>query len=163
MINRYSYKILEVITGVDTVISTLGPPLKRKYNNFAVLEGHKNIVKAMRNVQLKRFITIATPSVKSSDDQPSMLTLIPPLMAKVFFPSAYKEIVQLGEIVKNSKLDWIIVRFIAPNNKPQSGQIKLTFGKEKIGWGISRSDIADFLYSQMTDNQYIGLMPIIGS
>jgi hypothetical protein len=39
------------------VICTLGPPLKRKYDDFSVLEGHKNIVKAMESEKTKRFIT----------------------------------------------------------------------------------------------------------
>jgi putative NADH-flavin reductase len=156
-------KIKETISGATAVISTLGPPLKRKYDNFSVLEGHKNIIKCMELENIKRFITIATPSVKSIEDQSSMITRMPAIMAKLFFPSAYKEIVQIGEVVKESQLDWTIVRFIAPNNKPQSGNIKVSFGAVKIGWGISRADIANFLFVQINDKRYIRSMPIIGS
>jgi hypothetical protein len=81
----------------------------------------------------------------------------------LFFPKAYKEIVQVGEVVSTSKLDWTIVRFIAPNNKYFSGKVKITFGEVKIKWGISRADIANFLLRQTSDTQYIHLMPIIGS
>jgi putative NADH-flavin reductase len=151
------------ISGADVVISTLGPPLKRNYNDFSVLEGHKNIIKAMETENIKRFITIATPSVKSTEDIPSLATKMPAIMAKIFFPSAYKEIVQLGEAVKASQLDWSIIRFIAPNNKPATGNVKITFGETKINWGIPRADIADFILKQTNDNQYIGSMPIIGS
>ena len=140
-------KVKQAISGVDAVISTLGPPLKRKYDVFAVLEGHKNIVTAMEMETVKRFITIATPSVKSTEDKPSLVTKMTTIMAKLFFPSAYKEIVQVGEVVKLSQLDWTIVRFIAPTKS----------------WGISRTDIADFLLAQINDKQYIRSMPIIGS
>ncbi len=156
-------KIKKAISDVDAVISTLGPPLKRKYDDFAVLKGHKNIITAMEMEKVKRFITIATPSVKSSEDKPSLLTKMPTIMAKLFFPSAYKEIVQVGEVVKLSQLDWTIVRFIAPNNKYETGKVKVTFGDKKIRWGISRADIADFLVTQINDKQYIRSMPIIGS
>jgi putative NADH-flavin reductase len=156
-------KIKQAILGADVVISTLGPPLKRKYDDFSVLEGHKNIIRTMETENIKRFITIATPSVKSTEDIPSLATIMPTIMAKIFFPSAYKEIVQLGEAVKASQLDWIIIRFIAPNNKPPKGKVKITFGDTKINWGISRADIADFILKQTKDNQYIRSMPIIGS
>jgi putative NADH-flavin reductase len=155
--------IRQAISGVDAVISTLGPPLKRKYDDFSVLEGHQNIIRAMETENIKRFITIATPSIKSTEDKPSFVTKMPTIMARMFFPSAYKEIVQLGEVVKASPLDWTVIRFIAPNNKSLTGKIKITFGDTKIKWGISRADIADFILKQTTDNQYVRLMPIIGS
>jgi putative NADH-flavin reductase len=160
-LNDYS-KIKQVISGTDAVICTLGPPLKRRYNDFSVLEGHKNIVKSMEEENVKRLITIATPSVKSTEDKASLLTKMPTIMAKLFFTSAYKEIVQVGLVVQASKLDWTIVRFIAPNNKPESDKIKVSFGDTKISWGISRADIADFLLTQIQDQQYIRSMPIIG-
>ena len=156
-------KIRRTVAAADTVISTLGPPLKRNYSDFAVLEGYKNIVKSMEQENVKRFITIATPSVKSTEDKPSLITILPSIMAKIFFPSAYQEIVQVGRVVQTSQLDWTIVRIIAPNNKPQSEKIKVSFGDTKTGWGISRADIADFLFTQIQDKQFIRSMPIIGS
>ncbi len=156
-------KVKYAISDADAVISTLGPPLKRKYDLFAVFEGHKNIVAAMELKKIRRFITIATPSVKSTEDKPSLVTKMPSIMAKLFFPSAYQEIVQVGELVKQSALDWTIVRFIAPNNKPGTGKVKVTFGDKKISWGIPRADIAEFLLTQVNDKQYIRSMPIIGS
>jgi hypothetical protein len=156
-------RIKQAISGVDVVISTLGPPLKRKYFELSVLEGHKNIIKAMGTENIKRFITIATPSVTSTEDKPSLATKMPTIMAKIFFPSAYKEIVQLGEAVKASQLEWTIIRFIAPNNKPRTGKVKVTFGDTRINWGISRADIADFILKETMRNHYVRSMPIIGS
>lgn len=60
-------------------------------------------------------------------------------------------------------LDWTIVRFIAAKDKLETAKLKVTFGDTKISWGISRTDIADFLLTQMNDKQYIRSMPIIGS
>jgi hypothetical protein len=117
----------------------------------------------MEQENVKRFITIATPSVKSTEDKPALITKMPTIMAKLFFPSAYKEIVQVGFVVQASQLDWTIVRFIAPNNRNKSEKIKVSFGDTKISWGISRADIATFLFNQIQDRQYIRSMPIIGS
>lgn len=84
-------------------------------------------------------------------------------MAKLLFPKAYKEIVMVGNVVSDSSLDWTIVRIIAPNNKPLTGSVKVTFGETKIKWGISRADIAAYLLLQVEDAQQIYSMPIIGS
>lgn len=161
-LNDYS-KIKNSIAGVDCVISTLGPPIKRNYKGFDVFDGHKNIINAMKAENVKRFITLATPSVKFEKDVSSLATRLPTILAKLFLPKAYKEIVQIGDIVKTSELDWTIVRIIAPKNIPAKGNVKITFGAEKIKFNISRSDIADFMLKQVTDKQYIHSMPIIGS
>ena len=155
--------IRTAIAGVDAVISTLGPPLKRNYKGWAILDAHINIVKAMEMEGVNRFITIATPSVNFNWDISSITTKMPTIMAKLFFPKAYKEIVKVGNVVSYSKLDWTIVRFIAPNNKPLTGSVKVTFGETKIKWGISRADIAAYLLLQVEDAQQIYSMPIIGS
>jgi putative NADH-flavin reductase len=155
--------IRTAIAGVDAVISTLGPPLKRNYKGWAILDAHINIVKAMEMEGVNRFITIATPSVNFRWDISSIITKMPTVMAKLLFPKAYKEIVMVGNVVSDSSLDWTIVRIIAPNNKPLTGSVKVTFGETKIKWGISRADIAAYLLLQVEDAQQIYSMPIIGS
>ena len=155
--------IRTAIAGVDAVISTLGPLLKRNYEGWAILDAHINIVKAMEMEGVNRFITIATPSVNFNWDISSITTKMPTIMAKLFFPKAYKEIVKVGNVVSDSSLDWTIVRIIAPNNKPLTGSVKVTFGETKIKWGISRADIAAYLLLQVEDAQQIYSMPIIGS
>jgi len=106
---------------------------------------------------------LATPSVKFKKDVSSIATRFPTLLAKLFLPKAYKEIVQIGIIVATSNLDWTIVRILAPKNAPAKGEIKITFGEKKIKFSISRADIADFMLNQTKDNQYLHSMPIIGS
>jgi len=155
--------IRTAIAGVDAVISTLGPPLKRNYKGWAILDAHINIVKAMEMEGVNRFITIATPSVNFRWDISSITTKMPTVMAKLLFPKAYKEIVMVGNVVSDSSLDWTIVRIIAPNNKPLTGSVKVTFGETKIKWGISRADVAAYLLLQVEDAQQIYSMPIIGS
>ena len=155
--------IKKTISGIDTVISTLGAPVARNYEGFPVLEGHKNIIRAMKSENVKRFITIATPSVKFDKDVPSLVTKLPTIMAKILLPKAYKEIVEIGKVVSSSDLDWTIVRFIAPKNTPKTGNVKVTFGDKKIKMPISRADIAGFILNELKNNDYIHSMPIIGS
>ena len=152
-----------VISGTMAVISTLGPPLKFRYTGMPVSNGHRNIVKAMKECHVTRFITIATPSIKFEKDKPSLVTIVPGIMARLVFPKPWKEITEIGKIITASDLDWTIVRFLAPKNTPKKGGIKVTFGERKMNFNISRADIADFLFRQITDKTYIHSMPIIGS
>jgi putative NADH-flavin reductase len=155
--------IKSVLNEADVVISVLGPPLVRNYEGMPLAEAHKHIISAMKEKGIKRFITLATPSVKFEKDKKSIATVLPGIMAKLFFPKPYKEIMEIGEIMKNSKLDWTVVRIIAPNNKPATGKIKVSFGDEKLSFGISRTDIAAFILKESETGSYIKSMPIIGS
>lgn len=156
-------RIKEAVSGVDAVVSTLGPVVARSYEGFPVLDGHKNIIRAMQSEKVRRFITIATPSIKFYKDKKSVSTIFPGIMAKLFLPKAYKEIVQIGEAVTASDLDWTIVRFIAPNNNPGTGKVKVGFGDTKMSFGIARADIAGFILDEITNTDFIKSMPIIGS
>jgi putative NADH-flavin reductase len=154
--------IYTAISGADAVISTLGVPMKR-YEGHAVLDGHINIIKAMKEQSISRFITLATPSVKFEKDKASFATVVPSIIAGLFLKQAKDEIVEVGKVVTASDLDWTIVRILAPKDTAFTGKVKVTFGNQKIGFAVSREDIAAFMLKQVTDNTYIRSMPIIGS
>lgn len=155
--------IKETISATDAVVSFLGPPLKYSYPGTAIADGHDNIITAMKQLKVSRFITIATPSVKFEKDQFSIVTVLPKIMAKLLFPKAYKEILEVGELTRSSGLDWTIIRFLAPVDGEPSGNIKITFGDKKIGFKITRADIATFALQELTQRDYVKSMPIIGS
>jgi putative NADH-flavin reductase len=74
------------IKGSDVIVSVLSPPLVRNYEGMPLAEAHKNILSAMKDNNVKRLITLATPSVKFEKDQKSIATVLPGIMAKLFFP-----------------------------------------------------------------------------
>ncbi|MCZ8285832.1 MAG: NAD(P)H-binding protein, partial [Bacteroidia bacterium] len=147
-------EIISAVGGADLVVSVLGPPLVRNYDGMPLAEAHRHIISAMKEKDVKRFITLATPSVKFEKDKRSLLTVLPGIMAKLFFPKPYKEIVEIGNIMKNSDVDWTVVRILAPNNKPATGKIKVSFGDKKISFGIARSDIAAFILKEAESGNY---------
>lgn len=156
-------KIRRAVKGTDAVVSLLGPPLKRTYPGMPIAEGHRNIVAALEAESINRFITIATPSIKFHRDKTSIATVLPGILARLFFPKPYKEIVEVGEIVKSTDLQWTIVRFIAPVDRIRTASTKVTFGEGKIKFAISRQAIAAFILKELSENRYLGSMPIIGS
>ncbi|PJZ46997.1 NAD(P)-dependent oxidoreductase [Leptospira brenneri] len=147
---------------IDAVVTVMGPPLKRNYEGMELTEAHKYILQAMIKHKIKRFITLATPSVRFEKDKNSLMTWFPPFFARLAFPKAYKEITAIGEMVKESKLDWTIVRIIAPIDK-QTNPYKVSFGDSKISFSLSREQIAEFFKDSLEQKSYIHSMPIIGS
>lgn len=155
--------VKQAISGCDAVISAIGIPMKFTYDMMSSYEGHKNIIKAMQELGVSRIIDWATPSVKSSRDKRSFITTIPGIMANILFPKAKKEVISIANLITDTKLDWTIVRFIAPKDTPYTGKVKAGFGDIKMNFNISRADIGAFMVSQIKSDKYIYAMPIIGS
>lgn len=161
-LNEYE-KIKEAMIGCNVVISTIGVPMKFKYDEMNSLNAHINIIKAMKENNINRIIDWATPSIKFQNDTTSIITIVPGIMASILFKKSKEELVKISEIITTSDLEWTIIRFIAPKNSPFTGKVKVGFGDTKMSFNISRSDIAKFMVDQIESTKYINSMPIIGS
>lgn len=160
----YDYDYIKTaIEGSDVVISALAVQMKFNYKEMISAIGHQNIVRAMEELNVKRLISWATPSIPSKEDSKSFITVVPSIMAGIALPKSKKELKLITNTITQSNLDWTIVRFIAPKDTDFTGNVKTTFGKEKINFNISRADIAYFMLNQISDNTYLKRMPIIGS
>ncbi|WP_417185508.1 NAD(P)H-binding protein, partial [Bacteroides sp.] len=130
--------------------------------DFTTKSDEEPIISAMKAAGVNRYITWATPSIRSDEDRRSVITVVPGIMASIFLPKAKKCIRQIISDVVDSGLQWTVVRFMAPKDTAPSGKVKVSFGQRKIRFNISRADIASFMVSQVGSKEYIGRMPIIG-
>ena len=156
-------QMTEALKGQDAVIWCVGIPLKRKYETMSSFEGHKVLLKAMKQSGCKRLIDWGTPSVPFEKDVKSFITVVPGILAGIALTQAKKEMVAIGNLLTSSELDWTLVRFMAPKNTPYTGKVKVGFGDTKMSFNISREDISAFMAVQLDTNEYIRSMPIIGS
>lgn len=155
--------MLQSVKGQDAVIWCVGIPMARKYEKMNSLEGHKILLKAMQEANVKRLIDWGTPSIPFSKDKKSFITVVPAILAGIALTQAKKEMVAIGELVQQSDLDWTIVRFMAPKDTSYTGKVKTGFGDTKMSFNISREDIGAFMVEQLENDKYIHSMPIIGS
>ncbi|WP_339830582.1 NAD(P)H-binding protein [Paenibacillus sp. FSL R7-0272] len=155
--------IEKAVAESDVVISTLGPAsdMSRKLKGTPIADGHERIIKAMKKLNKKRLITLATPALQSDDDKKNMSTILPGVLAKVFLPNGYAEMKKLEGMIKESKLNWTVVRIINPNVKYKGQSHDYSFGDKPAKLGVSRENVAKFMYSAARDNALIRKMPII--
>lgn len=152
------------VAGADAVISALGPSLDRGVTGTPVADGTRKIAEAMKAADVRRFVGLATPSIQDPQDRFSLTGLLLPNLARLTLATAYRELVGMTEAVTNSDLDWTIARIIMPTNKPPQGTVRAGFlGQTRIGWAMSRADIASFLVAQLTDPTWRRAMPTISN
>ncbi len=155
--------VQQAVEQSDVVISTLGPALdtSRKIKGTPIANGHETIIHAMQKLSKKRFITLATPTVKSNEDKKQFSTVIPGIMAKLLFPNGYLEMKKIEKLIKESSLDWTVVRIINPNAKHKYNEYEFSFGDKPAKMAVSRENVGEFIYRVATENLYIKKMPII--
>ncbi|CAH0325213.1 MULTISPECIES: NAD(P)-dependent oxidoreductase [Priestia] len=151
------------VAEADVVISTLGPSsdMSRNLKGTPIADGHDRIIKAMNKFNKKRLITLATPALQSDDDKKNLSTLLPGILAKLFLPNGYAEMKKMEGIMKQSNLDWTVVRIINPNVKHKGQSYDYSFGDRSAKLSVSRENVAKFMYAAAQQSQLIRKMPIV--
>ncbi|KRF20089.1 NmrA family transcriptional regulator [Nocardioides sp. Soil797] len=152
------------VAGADAVVSALGPSMDRKATGLPLVEGTAHILAAMRHHGVTRYIGHATPAILDPQEKPTLVTRLIGFMPRTFMRRAYDEIVGMTTPVKASDLDWTIVRFIAPKDTPTGKRVRVGFfGTDKLGFAVSRADIAAFTAAQVDDTTYLRRAPAISN
>src|SRR5437763_3655774 len=124
-------------------------------------EGTKNIVRAMEELGVRRFVCESSLGIGDSRGQLGFLytyILIPLLLRNVF---ADKEVQE--KVIRDSQLEWVIVRPAALTNGPRTGAYRSWTGRPSapIRRKISRADTADFMLRQLAEDTYLATTPAL--
>ena len=154
--------IEQAVNGVDAVISVLGP--RNGSKNKPITQGMLNIIAAMNKYGVRRLIVSSTLSVKDPKDLPDFKSKVLVSFVKLTMRSAYEEILCVAETVRNSDLDWTILRLTTLNNNPKSGKVRVGYlGMDEVGMRISRADLAEFMLKQVKNKKYLQKSPVISN
>jgi putative NADH-flavin reductase len=152
------------VKGADVVVSALGPSLDRKATGLPLVEGTSNIIESMKRHGVHRFIGHGTPSVLDPREKPTIQTRLIGFMGRTMYPRAYEELLGISRLVMNAGLEWTIIRFTAPKDGPSTGHMRVGFfGQDRIGFAVSRGDVAAFTATQVDDDTFVKAAPAISN
>ena len=122
-------------------------------------EGTKNIVRAMQELGVRRFVCESSLGVGDSRGQLGFLYnlfLIPLFLRNIFAEKETQE-----ATIKASNLEWVIVRPAALTNGPKTGVYRSWTGLPTVPLRtrISRADTADFMLRQLGEDTYLRRTP----
>jgi putative NADH-flavin reductase len=156
--------VQRAVRGADAVISALGPSLDRKATAMPLVNGTRTIIDAMRAEGVERYIGMATPSLRDPRDTGSLLGRIVPFMGRTFLSRAYRELLDMSQLITDSPLDWTIARFTRPTDGARTGTVRAGYlGRDRIRASITRADLASFLLDQNTDPCFRRAAPAISN
>ena len=146
--------IADALAGCDAVAITLGlpavkaigPPLARRSNTLS--RGTENVIKAMRQLGVKRLICVTAIGAGESFND---CTLITKLVLRYGLRWLFKEKEAQEKLIKESGLEWTIIRPTAltngPGRKPAVAE-KLPSG---LLTHVSRKDVARVILTKLKD------------
>lgn len=145
----------KVVQGQEAVLCSLGAGRKGTVRS----EGTRNIISAMEKVGVRRFICQSTLGV--GDSRGNLNVFWKYIMFGLLLRPAYADHVSQENYVKQSRLDWTIVRPAAFTDGERTGQYQHGFsGSDKTTkLKISRADVADFMLKQLIDDTYLHKTP----
>jgi len=149
-------KVKQAVEGQDVIISALG--VESRKPTTVLSEGTGNIIRAMGECRVNRFICMSSAGILGNDAGFLFGKIIIPLLLKQVFLDKVRQM----KIIRESNLDWVIIRPAGLTDAPKTGKYKITLGAP-VSRRIPRADVADFMLKLITNKQYDRQMPAISS
>lgn len=144
------------VAGQDAVLSTLGVPFSRRPITV-YSEGIAHIVRAMDHYGVRRLVCVSSSATDGAHDTGGGFIfdkVLQPLIISTIGQTTYADMRRMESLVKQSDLDWTIVR---PSGLFETPTVtRYQTAEEQIqGQFTSRADLADCMLQQLTSNQYL--------
>ncbi|MEN4013471.1 MAG: SDR family oxidoreductase [Chloroflexota bacterium] len=153
--------VAQVVSGTDVVVSLLGPA--KGQPAFAISRATQNILDAMKSGGVQRLVISAGAGVGDPEDQPKLINRLINVILRLSARDAYEDMMKAAALVRQSGLDWTIVRVPMLTDDPATGQVKVGMVGKGTGARISRADMADFILQQAQQRNFAGKAPMISN
>ncbi|PRX46995.1 putative NADH-flavin reductase [Prauserella shujinwangii] len=141
------------VAGTDGVLSCLGPRPSQR-NDGITSRGTRAIIEAMHVTGARRIVVISASPIGTvpSPSRPNppkrdpgdgfFMRYLGNRIAKRRFPEVYADLALMEDELRDSGLDWTVIRPPALTNKPLTGTYRTALGRNAGGTFISRADVA---------------------
>lgn len=157
---RNEASLREALKGMDAVVSALGTPASPFREVTLLSSATKALVGAMKAAGVSRLVCITGMGAGDSAGHGGFAfdrLIFPALLRKVYADKNRQE-----AIVRDSGLDWVLVRPSVLNDKAARHEIRaLTDLSNFHGGTIARADVAGFVLDQVQTNAWLGRSPLI--
>lgn len=141
----------QVVAGQDVVVVSLGNTPNNPER--VVSNGTRLILQAMQQFGVPRLIAVTAIGVGDSRDN---VPLAFKMLMKTVLRKAYEDKEIQEQLVRDSNLDWIIVRPGGLTDDPRTGDYTVGTGAAVKAGRVTRADVADFILTLLADDRYLG-------
>ena len=150
--------VWKALEGKEAVLSALGLGKSLKSNDL-ISNAAGILIPAMNGTNVKRLIFLSAFGVGESVRQAGFIQKI---AFRLFLKNIYADKSKADDLIRKSSLDWTLVYPVLLTDGPGTGKYKA--GEKQLMRGmpkISRTDVAEFMVRQLTDNTFMHKSPIL--
>jgi len=143
--------VAEAVQGRDAVVCVLGSNDLKKTTVRS--KGTANIIQAMKQEKVQRFIVV---SAMGTGDSWDTLSSTGKLLYATVLKSSREDHEAQETAVKESSLDWTIIRPSGLTDEPKTGEYEVGENILAKTSRIARADVADLILKELEQNAFIG-------
>lgn len=151
--------ILNLLTGCDAVISTLGLGQPNSPTGIFT-QSTAHVLRAMQILEIPRYIVITGLNVDTPFDRKSAQTQAGTDWMKSHFPESTANKQQEYELLTQSTIDWTLLRLPMIALSDERNEVQ-TDCEDCRGSSIGAADLADFLVDQLQDQSFVRKAPFL--
>jgi len=143
----------------DGVCLTIGVPIT--FSPVTVFSrGTLNVITAMQEHDVKRLVCVT--GIGAGDSKGHGGFLYDRIFKPLFLRTIYADKDLQEQYIRESNLDWTIVRPAGLTNGPRTGKYSVVTNLQNVtATRISRADVADFLLRELQSGEYTGQTPLL--
>lgn len=153
--------VSSLVQSCEAVISTLGlgwPASEKSIFSQAT----KNVIRAMNECNIKRYILTTGLNVDTSFDKKSIKTKLATDWMKTNYPETTADKQTEYNILSDCNVNWTLIRLPLIEQTDETSEIKVSL-EDCPGDKISATSLANFLISQLSDNAFVKKSPFIAN
>jgi putative NADH-flavin reductase len=144
------------VEGADAVLSGLGP--RSRSEAGIASRGTRAIVQAMQATGVRRIVVVSAAPIGTvpSPGRPKpprhdpgdgfLMRHLFSRVAKALFREHYADLALMEDILRDSGLDWTVLRPPRLTQGPLTGRYRTAYGRNlRGGWSVSRADVAQLV------------------
>jgi nucleoside-diphosphate-sugar epimerase len=161
---RDASSLVDVVDGADAVLSTLGVPFSFKpIDTYSV--GMRNVIEAMQKTSVRRLVIVSSTGAyhyPGRRDTPLSLRLFEPVITRTIGKTTYDDQRRMEDIVRDSGLDWTIVRPSGLFDLPEPTNY-VAGEADPVGGFTARIDLADYMIKLAADPSAAGKTVVVST
>jgi putative NADH-flavin reductase len=154
----------QAVAGQDAVLSSLGVPFSKKPITV-YSQGVGHIVQAMNKYGVRRLVCVSSSAVEPHyNPQGGFIfeRIMQPYIVNKIGRTLYEDMRLMETLVKNSNLDWTIVRPSGLFETPEVTPYKMVETYLNVRF-TSRADLANCMLKQITNDMYLNKVVAVGT
>jgi putative NADH-flavin reductase len=150
----------KAVDGTDIVVSLFGHV--KGSVEWLQTDGTKNIISAMEKYKVERILSLSGGGLPFPEkDKPKFADHLIRTIMKIAVPKVLNDAIAHADILKRSNKKWVIVRGPRLTNDVRNGSYRIGWVGINASTKISRSDLADFILTQVEDESFNFQMPFV--